>query len=136
VLVAVIGGIATYIFNRRQQAAEDARNNRALAIQRIQTLQAFMPELRSEDERSKEAAVLAITSLGDSELMSRVAQLFRSEGVVEALATVATTGASEAAALALIAVETSSGSPVFGASARGSALCVYGRRVLDCVATG
>jgi hypothetical protein len=100
VLVALIGGVATYVFNRRQEAAEDARNSHELAIQRVQTLRAFMPELRSDDEPSKEAAILAITSLGDSELMSRVADLFKGRGVATALAKIAS-GHGEAASFAL-----------------------------------
>lgn len=90
VLVATIGAVATYLFNKRQREAEDSRKDRELAITRIQTMEAFLPHLKSSDERDKEAAILAITSLGDNVLMQRVATLYRGEGVVKALAQVAT----------------------------------------------
>jgi S1-C subfamily serine protease len=89
ILVALIGGIATYILAKRQRVAEDTRSNRELAVLRVQTVQAFISNLGSQDEREKEAALLAINALGNPELASRLAAIYGGEGSVAAMSRVA-----------------------------------------------
>jgi S1-C subfamily serine protease len=89
VAVALIGGAATYLYNERQRRAEDNRNSREIAVQRVQTVQTFLPHLASRDEQEKKAALLAIGRLGDAKLASDLAALFGGEGAVSALAAIA-----------------------------------------------
>ena len=116
VLVAVIGAIATYFYNQRQQqattadaalqrSAEDARTERQLAVLRVQTIEAFFPHLKSTDERDREAALVAIDALGDHELAARLAVYYGGEAAVGALARIATTGDDESTGRAIESLE-------------------------------
>jgi S1-C subfamily serine protease len=88
-LVAAIGALATYLYNKRQNAIEETKSERELSVLRVQTVQTFMPHLQSADEREKEAALLAIHALGNSELASKLATMYRGEGAVGALSRIA-----------------------------------------------
>jgi len=100
IAVAVIGGVATYIYNERQRRAEDNRSSRELAVQRVQTVQTFLPHLASQNELEKRAALLAINYLDDAKLASELATLFRGEGAVSALAEIAASPNQEHASFA------------------------------------
>jgi CBS domain-containing protein len=100
VLVAIIGAIATYVYNNRQGQAQARQADREVAVQRVQTVATFMPYLRSEDAREKEAALLAISALGDPELASNLARTFRDEGSVDALSRLAASPDESTAAVA------------------------------------
>jgi hypothetical protein len=100
VLVAVIGAFATYIYNRRQreaaaadaaatQMAEDARAERELRVQRVQTIQTFFPYLKSDDEREREAALIAVDALGDHELARQLAASYGGPAAFGALSRIA-----------------------------------------------
>jgi S1-C subfamily serine protease len=90
IAVAVIGAVATYIYNERQRKAEDNRTSRDLAVQRVQTVQTFLPHLASQNEQEKKAALLAIGHLDDAKLASELAALFGGAGAAGALAEIAT----------------------------------------------
>ena len=88
-LVAVIGIAAIYIYNERQRKNSEDQKHREITIQKVQTIQSFMPQLQSEDSKTVEAALLAITALGDPELATDLAGLFKSEGAIAALEKIA-----------------------------------------------
>ncbi len=109
IAVFISGGLAwfgiwaTNSFNQRQLEAENIRARNQLAseeqrakeqkkIQEAQTVQQFMPLLQSEDQRTVEAALLTITSLGNENLAARLAELFRNEGSLAALNKMAISG--------------------------------------------
>lgn len=77
VIIALGGAWFTAIYNQQQ-----------LKLQEIQTIEKFFPHLTG-DEKSKRAAILAISSLGDAKLASKVAAIFASEGTVSALEQIA-----------------------------------------------
>jgi S1-C subfamily serine protease len=116
ILVALIGAVATYIYNQRQQqataadaelqrSAEDVRAERQLAVLRVQTIEAFFPHLKSTDERDREAALVAIDALGDHELAAQLAVYYGGEAAVGALARIATTGDEESTVRAIESLE-------------------------------
>ena len=81
----MIGIAATYTYNERQRKNSEDQKHREITIQKVQTIQSFMPQLQSEDSKTVEAALLAITALGDPELATDLAGLFKSEGAISAL---------------------------------------------------
>jgi S1-C subfamily serine protease len=85
VLVAIIGGIATYMYNARQQRATDHQAAQELRVTRVQTLGELMPFLSSQDPRQVEAALVSIAELGDPELATSMAFIYKGEGGVGAL---------------------------------------------------
>lgn len=89
IIVALIGGTATYILTQRQRKADDYKASRELVVHRIQTVQAFISNLGSKDEREKEAALLAINALGDPELASKLAEIYGGEGSAAAMSRIA-----------------------------------------------
>jgi hypothetical protein len=80
-IIASGGAWFTAIYNQQQ-----------LKLQEIQTIEKFFPHLRTGDEKSKRAAILAISSLADAKLASNVAAIFASEGTVSALEQIAKHG--------------------------------------------
>lgn len=79
-LIFLMGGYFTYTFNQQQ-----------LKLQEIQTIERFIPHLMGT-EQSKKAAILAISSLTNTELAGKFASIFASSGTVSALQKIATTG--------------------------------------------
>lgn len=79
-IIACIGAYFTYSYNQQQ-----------LKVQEIQTLERFIPHLVG-DEKTKRAAILAISSMGNAPLAAKVAKIFASEGTASALRYVAETG--------------------------------------------
>ena len=88
-LVAVIGIIATYIYNDRQTRNSADQKQRELKILRVQTVHNFMPQLQSEDPKTVELALLAITALDDTKLATDLASLIRTKGAISALEKIA-----------------------------------------------
>ena len=76
-IIALGGTYFTTIYNEQQ-----------LKLQEVQTIERFIPHLLG-DEKSKRAAVLAISSLGNAKLAARVASIFASPGTVSALESIA-----------------------------------------------
>lgn len=85
VLVAVIGAFATITYHRRQQQAADRQAAQQLLVNRVQTLGQLMPFLASSDARQVEAALVSIAELGDPELATNMAAIYRAEGGTQAL---------------------------------------------------
>ena len=77
IIIACVGSYFTYTYNQQQ-----------LKVQEIQTIEKFIPHLVG-DEKSKRAAILAISSLGNDNLAARVASIFASEGTASALQSIA-----------------------------------------------
>ena len=65
-----------------------AYNQQQLKLQEAQTIERFIPHLLG-DEKSKRAAILAISSLTDAKMAARVASIFASPGTVSALESIA-----------------------------------------------
>ena len=99
VLIAVIGGLFTYVYNERERSSQEAQSQRELAVEQVRTVQTLFPHLSSSDPREKEFALVAISALGNTALAVRVANTYRDEGSVGALERIATSG-DEAAARA------------------------------------
>jgi len=76
-VIALGGTYFTWTYNQQQ-----------LKLQQIQTIEKFIPHLLG-DEKSKRAAILAISSLGDDKLASRMASIFASPGTASALESMA-----------------------------------------------
>ncbi|HEY9867919.1 MAG TPA: tetratricopeptide repeat protein [Candidatus Obscuribacterales bacterium] len=92
-LISVMAGYFTYSYNQQQ-----------LRLQEIQTIEKFIPHLLG-NEKSKKAAILAISSLTNTKLAARFASLFASEGTVSALKSIATTGDTKDRTIATEALE-------------------------------
>lgn len=78
-IMASIGAYFTYSYNVQQ-----------LHVQEIQTVERFIPHLVG-DEKTKRAAILAISSMGNAPLAAKVAKIFASEGTASALRSIAET---------------------------------------------
>ncbi|MBX9879890.1 MAG: tetratricopeptide repeat protein [Candidatus Obscuribacterales bacterium] len=79
-LIAGTGVYCSYSFNQQQ-----------LKLQEIQTIERFIPHLLG-GEKSKQAAIMAMSSLTNTKVAAKMASLFASEGTVSALRTIAATG--------------------------------------------
>jgi S1-C subfamily serine protease len=88
-LVAAIGIIATYLYNERQRKNAEAQKQREIAILQVQTIQSFMPQLQSGQPKEVEAALLAIAALGNAQLATELAAIYRTEGAISALSKIA-----------------------------------------------
>ncbi len=79
-LIAGFGAYFTMQFNQQQ-----------IKLQELQTIERFIPHLAG-NEKTKKAAILAMSTLGNTELASKMASLFASEGTVSALQSIAQNG--------------------------------------------
>lgn len=68
-----------------------AYNQQQIKLQELQTIERFIPHLAG-NEKTKKAAILAMSSLTNAELAAKMASLFASEGTVSALESIAQTG--------------------------------------------
>lgn len=84
-VIALVGIFFTYFYQERQRQSAVQQKQQEIAILQVQTVQSFMPQLQSKDERAIEAALLAIAALGNTDLATKLAELFRSKGAVMAL---------------------------------------------------
>lgn len=98
--VAIVGAVATYVFNRQRQhaedsrsteaeAAEDARASRHVEVLQVQAVQALFPHLLSTDEREKHLGLRAMDALGNPLLASKLAEVIGGRGSIEALTEIA-----------------------------------------------
>jgi hypothetical protein len=92
VLVAVIGGLFTYVYNERQLSAQKAQNQRTLIVDQVRVVETLFPHLSSSDKREKEFALIAISALGNPTLAVKLADTYRDEGSVGALERIAKSG--------------------------------------------
>lgn len=76
-IIAIGGTFFTLSYNEQQ-----------LKLQEVQTIEKFIPHLLG-DEKSKRAAILAISSLADTKLAAKMASIFASPGTVSALESIA-----------------------------------------------
>jgi hypothetical protein len=103
--LAGVGLFAADVYRRRQEATETARAIQHHELMQIQTLQSFMQHLRSQDQTEVEAALLAISELGNDKLAMGFATLYQSEGAISALIKIASEEKSNRASLARVALE-------------------------------
>ena len=71
--------------NERQRKSDETHSAQQLAVVRAQTVEGFMPYLTSGDSASIKAALLAIESLGNPELTTKLGVLFGGPGSLDAL---------------------------------------------------
>ena len=100
VIVAIIGGIATYIYNERQRAATAVQQKREMQTMEVQTVASFLPHLHSGNTQEKEAALVAMSALGNTEMVTRLAKIYRDDASVGALSQIAAGAEPEAGRLA------------------------------------
>jgi len=112
VAVAIIGFYATNIYNRRQTAAEEARKaaeegrkNREIQFAEAQTVEKFIEHLASSDEQRRKAALIAISTLGNSQVAIDLAEAFKGPGATSALTTIAATAPAAQAERAVLALQ-------------------------------
>jgi hypothetical protein len=79
-LIFATGGYCTYTYNQQQ-----------IKIQQCQTIEKFIPHLMG-NEQTKKAAILALSTLINTETASKFAAIFASTGTVSALQTMSQTG--------------------------------------------
>jgi hypothetical protein len=91
-LMFLVGGYFTYTYNQQQ-----------LKVQELQTIEKFIPHLMGND-RSKRAAILAIYSLTNTELASKFAEIFASQGTVSALKSISESGSAKEKEVANLAI--------------------------------
>jgi hypothetical protein len=100
VLVALIGATATYLYNERQRTTQAADRARELRVMEVQTIASFLPHLQASDPQGREAALVAMSALGNTELAARLATIYRDEASLAALTRIASGGDREAASVA------------------------------------
>lgn len=79
-LIGGCGGFIGYTYNQQQ-----------IKLQEAETIERFIPHLAG-NEKTKKAAILAMSSLTNTELAAKMASLFASEGTVSALESIAQAG--------------------------------------------
>jgi hypothetical protein len=88
VVIAAVGLVFTSCYNMRQADRERDERRQQLAVQQVEIVQKFMPQLTgAEDE--KKLALLAISALGNTKLATDLAALDKSSGSQEALEAIA-----------------------------------------------
>ena len=87
-LIFATGTYCSYSFNQQQ-----------LKIQEAQTIEKFIPHLMG-NEQSKKAAIMALSSLTNTEIAGKVAQIFASTGTVSALQSLSKSGSEKDKAIA------------------------------------
>jgi hypothetical protein len=88
-VVAIVGAVATILYNQRQEDAQHARDQSDVRIQQIQTVERFMPYLTSGDARRTAAALKAISALGNDSLSIALARIIGDSGSRVALGAIA-----------------------------------------------
>jgi Tetratricopeptide repeat len=87
-LIFATGTYCTFNFNQQQ-----------LKIQEVQTIEKFIPHLMG-NEQSKKAAIMALSSMTNTETAGKVAQIFASSGTVSALQSLTQSGSEKDKAIA------------------------------------
>jgi hypothetical protein len=93
-VIALVGLFFTYSYNERQADRDHAAKLRENRIREVELVQKFIPQLTGS-ESEKRIAIIAISSLGNTELATKIAALDRSEGSKKALEAIARRGATE-----------------------------------------
>jgi S1-C subfamily serine protease len=89
VVVALIGFYAANIYDQRARDSDRQQKDRAIIAEELQTVEKFLPDLTSENELKKKGALLAISSLGNTELAKKLADLSGGPGATAALTSIA-----------------------------------------------
>ena len=79
VVIAALGSYFTYSYNKQQGVLEHQNQVHQTKILEMQTVEKFIPHL-TKDEKTKEIALLALTTLGSSEFATKFSQLSPSAG--------------------------------------------------------
>ena len=79
VVIAGLGSYFTYSYNKQQGTQEHQNQIHQTKILEMQTVERFIPHLTG-DEKTKEIALLALTTLGSSEFATKFSQLSPSPG--------------------------------------------------------
>ncbi|TCG01051.1 hypothetical protein BZM26_09865 [Paraburkholderia strydomiana] len=91
VFIALFGFYATNIYDKRARESEVIDRDRTVAAAELQTVEKFFPHLTSKDEDEKQAAILAISSINNPELATKIAMVFGGAGANAALTSIAVT---------------------------------------------
>lgn len=91
VVIAAIGAIFTHVYNLKQNERNEALKQQEIRIAQIQTVEKFVPYLTGSEDQKK-IAILALNSLGNTEVATKLAALYPSEGTVAALKVIAGSG--------------------------------------------
>lgn len=86
VIVALIGILATIVYNRRQLDSQRIQKDREISILRVQTVEKFFIHFSSKNQNIRRAALDTIRALGDEELAARLAKHFGGESGAAVLA--------------------------------------------------
>ncbi len=78
-VIASLGLYLTSTFNEQQGIRDHQNKTQQTRILEMQTIEKFIPHL-THDEKTKEIALLALTTLGNTELATQLAQLLPSKG--------------------------------------------------------
>jgi hypothetical protein len=95
VIIALVGLVFTHSYNERQALRDQVVKEQQLRLAQVELVQKFTPQLTGS-ATDKKLAIIAIASLGNTELATNLAALDRSEGSREALEAIATAGKTEA----------------------------------------
>ncbi|MDB4950559.1 MAG: putative peptidoglycan-binding protein [Gemmatimonadetes bacterium] len=88
VVIASVGLVFTNCYNMRQADRDSDNRRQQLAVQQVEIVQKFMPQLTGSEDQKK-LALIAISALGNSELATKLAALDRSSGSQQALEAIA-----------------------------------------------
>lgn len=91
-LVAIIGIIATYLYNERQRSTLETQKQNELNILKAQTVNNLMPQLLSPNPKAVAGAILAIKALGNDDLALKIIEIFNNEGTAIAATKIASSG--------------------------------------------
>jgi hypothetical protein len=104
VIVALVGLYFTNNYNAQQAARDEILKAQQLRLAQVELIHKFIPQLNGT-EKEKKLAIIAISSLGNAELATKLAVLDQSEGAKSALESLAKSGNSEEKDLAQQALE-------------------------------
>ena len=103
-LVAIIGGLATYLYNKRSQDLDAQQKAQDASINRIKVAGEMFPHLASSDARNKEAALVAIGIL-DPSMAAALSVIYEDSGGLGALERLAGSPNSDVAAPAMVSLK-------------------------------
>jgi hypothetical protein len=104
VIVALVGLYFTNSYNAQQAARDEMLKAQQLRLAEVELVHKFIPQLNG-NERDKKLAIIAISSLGNTELATKLAVLDQSRGSKAALESLAESGSAEEKTLAQRALE-------------------------------
>jgi hypothetical protein len=104
VIVALVGLYFTHNYNEQQAARDEILRTQQIRLAEVELVHKFIPQLNG-NERDKKLALIAISSLGNTELATKLAVLDQSEGSKAALESILESGNAEEKSLAQRALE-------------------------------